>query len=262
MPEGNSITVAIAALNEEAGLAWATVVIVEALQRHFDQYEILLFDDGSTDNTSRIADELAVRFDHITVIHHQRPHGLGGVIRAGLERARMRYFIWCDGKGATSGVALNKIFALRGQADLVIPYAANQWQRSRMRRLTSRIFQSLLNTLFRLELHQYTHLVLSEAAEARRYLSRSNSYAAQAEMLIRMIRVGYSYVEVGVADNFEFEWNHTKAFRLRNIVGIGALLLRLLWRIYVLGEAPSKTMASTSVADGAPTASGDTLGGR
>src|SRR5262249_36464357 len=149
--------------NEEAGLAQAVSILMDVLPRHFQQYEVLLYNDGSTDATGQIAEDLARCFDHIEVIHHARPQGLGRVLGAGLSRARMHYFIWVDGKGATTACALDRIFALRGRADLVIPYPTNQRERPLFRRLISRAFHGLFNLVFRLNLHYYTHLVLCEA---------------------------------------------------------------------------------------------------
>ena len=237
MPISDSITVAVAARNEESGLTNSVTILIDALRRHFDQYEVIVYDDGSTDGTGQIAEDLATHFDHVEVVHHQQPQGLGGVIRAGLERARMHYFIWIDGKGATTASALDQIFALRGQADLVIPYPTNQWERPLFRRMISHTFHASLNLFFRLKLHYYTHLVLSKVAEARRYQSRSGSHAAQAEMLVRMLRAGHTYVEVGVEDNFDFKWHQTKAFHPRNVGTVVSLLVRLAWDIYVRREA-------------------------
>lgn len=237
MAVSDSITVAVAARNEEAGLAQSVAMLIRVLRCHFEQYEVLVFNDASTDGTGAIAEDLAARFDGVEVIHYRRSRGVGGVIRAGLERARMHYFIWIDGKGATTESALHQIFALRGQADLVIPYPTNQEERSLLRRAISQGFQSLLNIMFRLNLHYYNHLVLSTAAEAKRYRSASGSHAAQADMLVRMLKAGHTYVEVGVEDNYDFKWHHTKAFRPRNVVAVAALLVRLVWDIYVRREA-------------------------
>jgi glycosyltransferase involved in cell wall biosynthesis len=239
----DSITIAVAALNEEAHLQSAVDIVVRAARRHFDDYEIIVYNDGSTDRTGEIADALAEKYPSVTAVHHDHPQCLGGVIRSGLARARGTYFMWVDGKGATTEPALDAIFSHRSEADLVVPYPSNQHERPWSRRVISRAFVLLLNTLFRLRLKYYTHVVLCRTAQARQFTVRTNSYAYQAEALIKMIKSGCSYVHVGVEDRYDQENRRTKAFKLNNVTRVAGFLLRTFWDVYIvrrLRHAPAK----------------------
>ncbi len=232
----DSITIAVAALNEEHDLKQAVDIVVRSVERHFETYEVLVFNDGSTDRTGEIADALAAQYLHVRAIHHDQPKCLGGVIRSGLEQARMNYFMWVDGKGATTEAALDRIFSLRGQADLVVPYPCNQHLRSWPRRVVSRAFVTLLNLLFQLNLPYYTHVVLCRTQLARRFAIRTNSYAYQAEALIKMIRSGCSYVSVAVEDRYDFDDRRTKAFRWNNVVRVARFLMQTFWNVHLTGD--------------------------
>lgn len=232
MPADKSITIVVPALNEEEELAASVRTAAAAAQRWFDEHEILVFDDGSTDRTGEIADQLARDLPHVSAFHHHRPQSIGGVLRRGLEKAGMRYFMWVDGKGATTAEAFDRIFAACGEADLVVPYAANQHERQWIRRVISRLFVGSLNLVFGLDLKQYTHLVLCETATARRFPIRTSSYAYQAEALIKMIKGGCTYVQVGVDDNFGREAAHSKAFKPRNVLGVATFFFRIVWDAY------------------------------
>ena len=234
-PATRSITVVLPALNEEEELEGSVRITVAALQEWFDEFELLLYDDGSTDRTGAIADRLAAEIPGVQAFHHATPQSIGGVLRRGLGRARMQYFMWVDGKGATPRAALDRIFAQCGKADLVVPYAANQHERTWLRRAISWGFRSVLNLVFGLDLRQYTHLVLCETATARRLPIRTNSYAYQAEALIKMIKSGCSYVQVGVDDDFKREAGHSKAFRLQNVFGVAAFFARIVWDVRIVG---------------------------
>ncbi len=223
------------ALNEEEELEGSVRTTVSALRDWFAEWELLVYDDGSTDATGAIAERLAAEIEGVVAFHHATPQSIGGVLRRGLERARMRHFMWVDGKGATPREALDRIFSHCGEADLVVPYAANQHERTRLRRAISRAFCATLNLIFGLDLRQYTHLVLCETAAARHVAVRTDSYAFQAEALIKMIKAGCSYVEVGVVDDFKREAGHSKAFRWRNVIGVAAFFLRVVWDVRVVG---------------------------
>ncbi len=65
------------------------------LKQEFDNYEIILVDDGSKDNSGRICDELAKKNCIITVIHKEN----GGICSArneGLKAAQGEYIGFCD----------------------------------------------------------------------------------------------------------------------------------------------------------------------
>ena len=230
---GNSVTIVVPALNEEVNLERAVAVMVEAADRWFEDYEILVFNDGSTDRTGQIAEELAAKYEKVFAFHHDRPKCVGGVCREGYKRARMEYAIYVDSKGATARESLDRIFSLKGKADLVIPYDTNARRRTVLRRIISRTFTGLLNLLFALRLRYYGTGALCKASLIRRLRIRTSSYAYNAEMLIKMLRSGCSYVEVGIEDRHDDEGRCTKAFRWNNIRGIAVFLARTLWDVYI-----------------------------
>ena len=117
MSSKNSITIVVPALNEQHHLGGAVDAILQAVQKTFDEYEILIFNDGSTDETGKVADQIATQYPCVSTFHHEQPRCLGGVIRRGLRKARMEYFMWVDGKGATSEQALLNIFSHRHEAE-------------------------------------------------------------------------------------------------------------------------------------------------
>ncbi len=233
---GDTLSVVVPARNEEENLAEAVGRIIAAADCWFDDYEIFVVDDGSTDGTAAIADGLAAEHSRVTAIHNQRPRGLGGVIRQGLRRARMAYFIWIDGKGATTDDALDAIFAHHDDEDLVVPYPTNQHERPLLRRLVSRAFVVILNATFRLRLHYYTHVLLCRTEVARTVRVHSSSTAGLAERLIKLIKAGWTYVEVGVEDVYGDEGRRTKAFKLRNILGVAAFYFRTIRDVYGKGR--------------------------
>jgi glycosyltransferase involved in cell wall biosynthesis len=221
----HSITIIVPARDEELNLEQSVQTVVSVVQDHFSDYEVLVFDDGSTDRTGAIADALAQRYERVTAFHNPRPLCLGGVVRLGIERAAKTFVMYVDGKGATTAEALEQILSRRDEADLVIPYPANLGERAVARRLISYLFVWIMNVTFRLRLRYYTHLVLCRTSLARSVRARTDSYAFQAERVIKLIKSGCSYVEVPVRDRYEIEGRRSKAFQLGNIAGVARLYL-------------------------------------
>lgn len=96
-PDRPRLTFFFPAYNEEEN-------VVETVRGALDQIgplvdgriEVLVVDDGSTDGTPRLADELAAA-DRRVRVHHQPNRGYGGALRAGFENARGELVGFSDG---------------------------------------------------------------------------------------------------------------------------------------------------------------------
>ena len=85
------------AYNEEENVAETVRRALDELGPLVDgEIEVLVVDDGSTDGTPAIADELAAADERVRV-HHQPNRGYGGALRAGFEHARGELIAFSDG---------------------------------------------------------------------------------------------------------------------------------------------------------------------
>ena len=68
-----------------------------------DRVEIIIIDDGSKDNTGRIADEYAAKYPNIVKVGHQENGGHGEGINQGVRHATGTYFKVVDSDDTLSG---------------------------------------------------------------------------------------------------------------------------------------------------------------
>lgn len=228
MVNQNTISIIVPALNEEKNIANLTEIIIESVNKHFDDYEILIFNDGSTDRTGRVANLLAYRNPKIKAIHNDNPLCLGGIYKRGRAMAKMHYLMLINGKNDTYVESLDRIFALKGKYDIVIPYTENMQERSFIRLAFSKTFTWLLNVIFRLKLKYYNHYCLHKRKLINSVNIKTNGYAFQAEVLIKLIKAGHSYCEVGVMDRFE-KGVKTKAFRFQNVYEVSLFFINMIF---------------------------------
>ena len=99
--------------------------LVRCLESLLDQslsgIEIILVDDGSTDNSSHICDDYAKKHKNIRVIH-KKNQGLGMARNSGLELAKGEYVTFVDSDDYIEKDALKKLYdkAVQYQADTVL----------------------------------------------------------------------------------------------------------------------------------------------
>ncbi|MBU0481264.1 MAG: glycosyltransferase [Proteobacteria bacterium] len=236
IPLRQGLTVVMPARDEEVHLRDAAGVVLDVVPRYFADFELIIVNDGSTDRTGEIAEELAASHPRVMVVHNLPARGLGGVVRQGIEKARMGLFMYVDSKGATPEAALDKILGCHGHADLIIPYPTNTRERNKIRNLISWAYKQLLNLLFGLRLRYYNHLVLYRTSQVRGIKAGTDSYAFQAVYIIKLLKGGASFMEVGVEDCFNLEGRKSKAFSISNMIGISLALLRLFRQIHSRNE--------------------------
>lgn len=226
------ITVIVPALNEEGNLAAAVGEVLGALDDNvFDGYEILIFDDGSTDNTGKIADDLAVRNKNIKVIHNGVTRGFGYNYREGVRLSTRDYVIMIAGDNELPGSSIKEVLRHAGSADIVIPYTINKEVRPLLRRIISRAGVNLVNFLFGLKIRYYNGPVLHKSEIIKSVPLTTNGFAYQIEALVQLLKSGYSYLEVGMNIRIR-EHGTTKIFRIKNLVSVIRTLNKLFWKIY------------------------------
>ena len=84
------------AYNEQENIARTVELALSQIGPLVPSIEVLAIDDGSTDRTRQLADELAAADPRVRV-HHQLNRGYGGAIKAGFAEARGELICFSDG---------------------------------------------------------------------------------------------------------------------------------------------------------------------
>src|SRR5258708_8266243 len=77
-----SITAFFPCYNDSATIASIVITADRTLRELTDDYEIIVANDASTDNSAAILDELREIYPHLSVMHHAVNHGYGGNLRS------------------------------------------------------------------------------------------------------------------------------------------------------------------------------------
>ena len=138
-------------LNEEGLAAEFCARVATALGNL--PYEIVVVDDGSSDATPAILDELAERDARIRVLHLSRPFGHQLALTAGLDHARGDAVVMIDGDLQDPPELIPDLIARwREGADIVIAKRREREGETRFKLATARWFYSLMGRLAQVDL--------------------------------------------------------------------------------------------------------------
>lgn len=92
------VSVVLPAFNEAALLEEHLHILCEHLISEQDRYEweLVIVNDGSSDDTGRIADEFAVGRNNVLILHHKVNYGMGQALKFGMSRTKGDYIVTLD----------------------------------------------------------------------------------------------------------------------------------------------------------------------
>jgi len=120
------ITIIVPCYNEEAILERNLKTIIAYLDKLDYQYELLVINDGSTDRTGEIANELAIHFNNVQVIHHSSNLNLGRAMQTGFQNSKGDIIVVMDIDLSYSvehiELMVDKLFATSADIVVASPY--------------------------------------------------------------------------------------------------------------------------------------------
>ena len=191
----------VPAYNEAARIGATVAAYLDV----FQDSEVIVVINGSTDETERIVLEIAVHRTNLHIIHIEHAVGKGGAVRAGFIAARAAIVGYVDADGATAPLEIRRLFELLGDADDAI--IASRWSRGSnvlvaqpmLRRISSRTFNAIVRIIFRMPFvdTQCGAKVFKAAAirEIAHGLEVSN-FAFDIDVLYHLQRAGKRVIEV------------------------------------------------------------------
>ncbi|EYS85173.1 glycosyl transferase [Cupriavidus sp. SK-4] len=142
--EQTELSVIIPAFNEAASLPAALQCIVNEIAQIVARFEILIVNDGSSDQTATVADELARRHGYVRAIHFSRNFGKEAALEAGLAHARGTGLLFIDADLQHPPALIPQMVrAWRAGADVVNARKRRRGKESRAYSAASRLFYQL-----------------------------------------------------------------------------------------------------------------------
>ena len=244
------LSLIVPAYNEGERLASSLTEMAEYLAGAGLDHEIIVVNDGSTDETADVLERLSGEQPHLRRVGYQPNRGKGHAIRTGVEEARGQYVMFTDADlSIPIGITAEFLQALRDGYDIAI---ASRWHPASTNAVPPPLSRRVMGVIFRWFVRR---LVISDVrdtqcgskayrAEVARNLfaqQRIDRFSFDAEVIFLAARAGYRIKEI------PFALRHTPGSSIRPLRD-ALLMLRDLGRIrlnaargHYRGLAPGET---------------------
>ena len=233
-----SLTAFFPAYNDQHTIETIVRTVAEEIRKVTNDFEVLVVDDGSKDQTGAILDRLVAELPFLRVIHHEHNMGYGAALITGFKNSKKDLIFYTDGDGQYDVRELHNLLAqLRPNIDLVNGYKvkrADAWYRVWI----GAMYRRAMRWVFRLSIRD----VDCDFRLFRRYVFdrislESRSGVICVEMAKKFEQAGFRMVEVPVS-HYPRMHGRSEFFRLRHLVYTFKGLLKIWWTLIVSRRLP------------------------
>lgn len=147
----SNISFVIPSYNEQENLEKSVGSAFNFLNNNFSDFEIIVVDDGSVDNTESICKDLVSQYkDKIVVLRHPKNRGYGAALRTGLFSAKKELVFYTDADNQFDIREITDFMPCISEYDLIIGYRKNR-QDNFIRKFCAFIYNRLIFLLFQLD---------------------------------------------------------------------------------------------------------------
>ncbi len=147
-----SISFVIPMYNESRGIANTVKELTQIAKGLTDDYEIIIADDGSTDDSGRIIDRIAEEDSRVKVEHLKRNTKFGGALKRGLKRAQKDIIIYTDSDLPIDSGDIKEALSLLDGCDIVTAFSRVKKGETLKRIIMSRVYNFLIQFLFKTDI--------------------------------------------------------------------------------------------------------------
>lgn len=194
----HSISVFFPCYNEQENIGPVVRQALSILEKPGTDFEVIIINDGSTDNTGQVADKIADRDSRVKVVHHKHNLGYGAALQSGFKAATKELVFYTDGDGQFDINEMPPLLPLMEQYDIVSCYRLNR-QDTFIRKINGWCWTKLVCLLFGLKVRDIDCAFKLYKRKIFDNIKLSSTGALiDAEILARAVGKGYRITQQGV----------------------------------------------------------------
>jgi glycosyltransferase involved in cell wall biosynthesis len=147
-PKLASLSVFFPCYNEEKNVPIMVEQAARFLPTIAEKFEIIVVNDGSTDQTAAVTKNLQKKYPQLRLVSHKDNLGYGASLRTGFNACRYDWIFYTDGDAQFDMTELTKFIPYTQEYEVILGYRQNRaegWSRV----LNAKLFKLYIDVLFR-----------------------------------------------------------------------------------------------------------------
>lgn len=116
------LSVFFPAYNEEKNIKKTVLLAKKVLSKVSKEWEILVINDGSSDKTGEVVEDLQKKDKRIKLVTHKQNKGYGSALKTGFKSAKYDWVVFADSDGQFDFSEIKKFIPKINESDLVLGY--------------------------------------------------------------------------------------------------------------------------------------------
>jgi glycosyltransferase involved in cell wall biosynthesis len=247
-PKPASLSVFFPAYNDGGTVASLVIRAMQTARRLTPDFEVIVVNDGSSDATAQILEELARVYPALRVVHHPTNRGYGGALQSGFAAATKEAVFYTDGDAQYDPAEMELLWQrLTPEVDLVNGYKISRSDPLH-RVIIGRIYHHVVKLLFGLRMRDVDcDFRMMRRAIFERVRLEKTSGVICLEMMKKIQDAGFRLVEVPV-HHYHRAYGRSQFFNVPRIWRTALDVMKLWLELVVRRSGPQ------AGPDGAPDA--------
>ena len=220
--------------NDVGSIATMVEKAASALRTVTDDFEVIVVDDGSRDDSVAVLEAMAPRAPHLRIVRHPQNRGYGAALRSGFESATREFVFYTDGDGQYDPEELVVlVHAWREGIGLVNGYKIRRADPLH-RVIIGRTYQFVARRLFGISLRDVDcDFRLIRRTVFDEVTLTQDSGVICVEMMTKIAQAGFKIRDVPV-HHYHRAYGKSQFFNVRRVGRVGVDLLKLWVRLVLL----------------------------
>lgn len=217
MKKLGSLSVFFPTLNDARGLPQLIDKTYLVIPKYCKNYEVIIINDGSTDNTKQLVVQLIKKYPYLKVIHHSKNRGYGGALASGFKAAIYEWVFYTDGDGQYDPREISKLIKRVNENTDVVNGAKIARGDSMLRKFIGYVNHTLLNFLYPLPISDIDcDFRLIKRSLLNNITIESRSGVVCLELILKLQKAGARFAEVPV-HHFKRQYGRSQFFRPKHL---------------------------------------------
>ncbi len=226
------LTLFVSCYNEEAFIADTLTAVVTAMKMVGKSYEIIVIDDTSKDLSAEKVRAFMAAHPELNIVLkiNKKNKGLAQNYCDAAFLGKGTYYRLICGDNPEPIQTLIDVLSQTGQADIIVPYQVQQGK-DFYRKVLSKTFTFIVNLIAGNRIRYYNGLQVHLRHNVMRWQTQTRGFGFQAELLCRLINLGFTYKQVPVV-TIEKRGGRGNAVTWKNMLSAAHSILKIfLWRL-------------------------------